>query len=267
MLPVPRAARLVSWGNAALAGRVSPDTAADRVVGCDEPHRVAGLPGESAPVSLPLALARLRSGGARGLRLALPVAGDVSGVPGPSGFRSLAVEAGQAAVTVGVPALGLVPTVEIPLTGEPGPGAGRLPAPTARVLWRVLPVDPEAPAGAPSLAEAERALRETLLEATRALVAMDVARWRPELAEDLQRLREDRDMQDALAPGYPARAASVLALARKVSGIAVLAGQQPGAAVSAGEMARRTAVLRDLERVCREAQVAAYNAVLEPARG
>lgn len=253
MLAVPRSARFVSWGNAALGGRVSPDTAADRIRAEDGPHRLLGLPGEEGAVSLPLALARLRSGGSSGLRLVLPVAGDPAGLPGPTGFNLDALERGEAVLAAGhgaVPGLGLVPELSS-VDGE------------AQVLWRVHEVRCGAPVGQPTLAEADRMLREALLECTRELTELDVARWRPELADALKDLREDRQLQDALAPGYPARAVSVLSLARKVAGIAALAGGDAGAAVSAGQIDRRSALLQHLAQAGRRAQVAAYNAVVE----
>ena len=261
MFEVRRSARLVSWGNAVLAGRVSPDTAAERVVGGDPPHRVLGLfaAADADAVSLPLALARLRSTGSRGLRLALPVPGDPAGLPGPPTFNTEALVAGEAVLVVpapGSPASGLVPA----LLGSDASARG------SGVLWRAAPVGSGEAPGQPTLAEAERTLREVLLECTEALVALDVARWRPELADALRQLREDRPMQDALAPGYSGRAASVLSLARKVDAIAELAGQDGGAAVSATSLGGRAALLRRLSTAGRHAQVAAYNAVLEPAR-
>ena len=260
MIDVRRSARLVSWGNAVLAGRVSPDTATDRVVGGDGPHRVLGLPGETGAVSLPLTLARLRSAGSRGLRLVLPVPGDPVGLPGPPTFNSDALVAGEAVLVVpapGLPAYGLVPA----LPAERGHGE------SPAVLWHAAPVVTGEPPGQPTLAEAERMLREALLECTEQLVALDVTAqgpWRPELADALRELREDRPMQDALAPGYPGRAASVLSRARKVAAIAELAGQDGGGAVSASQLGGRAALLRRLSSAGRHAQVAAYNAILEP---
>ncbi|MHC5908285.1 hypothetical protein ACVNF4_31045, partial [Streptomyces sp. S6] len=70
MLSEPRAGRLAAWGNALLAGLVSPDDAVVAVVGDDAVHRVEGLPGESGPVGLTLALGRLRALGVSGLRVA-----------------------------------------------------------------------------------------------------------------------------------------------------------------------------------------------------
>ncbi|NBM19838.1 hypothetical protein GUY61_30590, partial [Streptomyces sp. GC420] len=75
MLMEPRSGLLAAWGNALLAGLVSPDEAASRIAGDDAVHRVEGLPGETRPVGLTLALGRLRALGATGLRVALPAPG------------------------------------------------------------------------------------------------------------------------------------------------------------------------------------------------
>lgn len=49
MLSEPRSGRLAAWGNALLAGLVSPDDAVLAIVGEDAVHRMEGLPGESGP--------------------------------------------------------------------------------------------------------------------------------------------------------------------------------------------------------------------------
>ncbi|NGO73535.1 hypothetical protein G5C65_35445, partial [Streptomyces sp. SB3404] len=53
MLDEPRSGRLAAWGNALLAGLVSPDEAAERITGEDDRHRVAppepGRPVEAGP--------------------------------------------------------------------------------------------------------------------------------------------------------------------------------------------------------------------------
>lgn len=72
MLFEPRSGRLAAWGNALLAGLVSPDEAVSSIVGEDSVHRVLGLPGEAGPVGLTLALGRMRALGVTGLRVALP---------------------------------------------------------------------------------------------------------------------------------------------------------------------------------------------------
>ncbi|MCX2971281.1 hypothetical protein WDH52_18515 [Streptomyces sp. TRM70308] len=255
MLEEPRSGRLAAWGNALLAGAVSPDEAAARIVADDAVHRVADLPGEAAPVGLTLALGRLRALGAAGLRVALPVPGHPLGLSGPPEFNTAALEAGEAVVAVGT-ALGLVPGVL-----EAGP-AGDV---HVEVVWHCRPVREAPPADVPSLGEAERELQQALREATEALTRLDVAGSGPvaraALAAYQARAEAGRSL---LAPGYPPRAVRVLELAQRVRalvGIAQDAG--PGAAVSAGEQAARAELLRPVERMARRAQVAAYNAYAE----
>ena len=83
MLSEPRSGRLAAWGNALLAGLVSPDDAAAAIVEDDASHRVEGLPGEPGPVGLTFALGRLRALGTSGLRVALPAPGHPLGLSGP----------------------------------------------------------------------------------------------------------------------------------------------------------------------------------------
>lgn len=255
MLSEPRSGRLAAWGNALLAGLISPDDAADAVVGEDAVHRVAGLPGEEAPVGLTLALGRLRALGVTGLRVALPAPGHPLGLSGPPEFNARAIEAEEAVVCHGA-ALGLVPEVF-----EAGP-AGDV---HVEVLWECLPVREAPPADVPSLGEAERELAEALRDATEVLSRLDVAASGPaaEAAIDAYRARAER-AGETLAPGYPPRAVRVLELAQRVVLLVSLAYESGhGGAVSASEMSARAQALRPVERTARRAQVAAYNAYVE----
>ncbi|AGK76341.1 hypothetical protein ACTFBT_08480 [Streptomyces microflavus] len=257
MLVEPRSGLLAAWGNALLAGLVSPDDAALAIVGEDALHRVEGLPGEAGPVGLTLALGRLRGLGATGFRVALPVPGHPLGLSGPPDFNARALEAEEAVVASGVP-YGLVPEVS-----EVGP-EGDL---HVEVVWRVLPVREAPPADVPSLSEAERELAEALRDATAVLSRLDVAGSGPvaEAAVDAYRARaEGGSGREVLAPGYPPRAVRVLELAQRVGLLVSVAyGSGHGGAVSASEIAARGAALRPVERVARRAQVAAYNAYVE----
>jgi hypothetical protein len=255
MLSEPRSGRLAAWGNALLAGLVAPDDAALAIVGDDAVHRVEGVPGESAPVGLTLALGRLRTLGATGLRVALPAPGHPLGLSGPPEFNARALEAEEAVVCHGA-ALGLVPEVY-----EAGP-AGDV---HVEVVWHCLPVREAPPADVPSLGEAERGLAEALREATEVLTRLDVAGSGPvaQAAIEAYRARAEAG-REVLAPGYPPRAVRVLELAQRVGTLISLAyGSGHGGAVSASEMAARSAALRPVERTARRAQVAAYNAVVE----
>ncbi|WP_407675405.1 hypothetical protein [Peterkaempfera griseoplana] len=250
-----RAGRLTAWGNALLSGHAPPDDAAAAVVGRDESHRVAGLPGDGPEErhALTWALGRLRALGVSGFRLALPVPGHPLGLTGPADFNQQAMAAGQAALTAGGPALGLVPEVE--WYGPPGDRS-------VTVLWRCSPVREAPPADVPTLREAERELAEGLREATALLARMDVAGAGPEALRALESYRR-RGHRELLAPGYPPRAVRVLESAQRISALLTIASGGHGAAVSASEMAARNEVLRPLERTTRRAQVAAYNAAVD----
>lgn len=235
------------------------------IVGEDAVHRVAGLPGESAPVGLTLALGRLRSLGAGGLRIALPVPGHPLGLSGPPEFNARALDAEEAVICHGAP-FGLVPEVT-----EAGPQGDV----HVEVVWHCLAVREAPPADVPSLGEAERELAEALREATEVLTRLDLTASGPvaEAAIDAYRARAERG-RELLAPGYPPRAVRVLELAQRVGLLVSVAyengeggtGAGAGAgsgAVSASELAARGAALRPVERVARRAQVAAYNSVVE----
>ncbi|MDI3095430.1 hypothetical protein ACFWJV_33835 [Streptomyces rochei] len=255
MLTEPRAGRLAAWGNALIAGMVSPDDAAVAIVGDDAVHRVEGLPGEAGPVGLTLALGRLRALGARGLRVALPAPGHPLGLSGPPEFNARALEAEEAVICHGA-ALGLVPEVH-----EAGPEGDV----HVEVVWHCLAVREAPPADVPSLGEAERELAEALRDATEVLTRLDVAGSGPvaEAALAAYRARAERG-REVLAPGYPSRAVRVLEMAQRVGMLISLAYENGhGGAVSAAEMAARGEALRPVERTARRAQVAAYNSVVE----
>ncbi|MFP3990375.1 hypothetical protein U9R90_23510 [Streptomyces sp. E11-3] len=255
MLTEPRSGRLASWGNALIAGLVSPDDAVLAIVGDDAVHRVDGLPGESGLVGLSLALGRLRALGARGLRVALPAPGHPLGLSGPPEFNARALDAEEAVVCHGA-ALGLVPEVY-----EAGPEGDV----HVEVVWHCLPVREAPPADVPSLGEAERELAEAMREATEVLARLDVAGSGPvtDAAVDAYRARAEAG-REVLAPGYPPRAVRVLELAQRMGLLISVAYENGhGGAVSASEMAARAQALRPVERTARRAQVAAYNAYVE----
>jgi len=252
-----RSARFVAWANAVLAGQVSPDLAALRIAGSDPVHRVDGLGGLSGAdaQTLPVVLARLSAGAepaGPAARLVLPVPGDPVGLPGPGALTTAALAAGEAVL----------------LATMPGGGVGLVPHPMpAAVVWVVHPIV-DTPvlvtAAPPTLAQADQDLAAALREATELLARLDLARWDPDSAEAVEALRRGRLDGDGLAPGYPNRAHEVLARARRLRAVIELAGRGDGAAVTAGEAAARRAALIPLDRAARYAEMAAYNAVLEP---
>lgn len=293
MVELPRSARLAAWGRLLLAGgacgQAEPVAGGARsepfeppllrrvlraVQGDDEPHAVALcgdapalLPGLADGADLAAALAALRRAGVDALRVVLPAAGDVAGLPGPPAVNAAALEAGECVLTgrpearpgdpsLG-PALALIP--EVTAFGshlEPG----------ALVTWRVHAVGAAGAGGVTGLAEAERELREAMIEATELLHSLDVARWRPDAATRIGALRRGSLPPDTVPEGTPARAVRVLALAGTVQEIVALAGEDDGSAVSGWEADRRRAALRSLDGVSRRALCSAVNATLEPAR-
>lgn len=237
MLDEPRSGRLAAWGNALLAALAPPDDAAQRIVGDDTSHRVVGLPTSSAPyagqepepVGLTLALGRLRSLGARGLRVALPVPGHPLGLSGPPEFNSRALEAGEAVIATGT-GTGLVPEVY-----EAGPEGDV----HAEVTWHCLPVREAPPADVPSLSEAERELAEAMRDATEILTKLDVAGSGPVADAALEAYRARMEAgRRLLAPGYPPRAVRVLELAQRVRALVAIAyGDEDGSGGGPGRAA------------------------------
>jgi len=234
MLELPRSARLVAWGNAALSGATSLDEATDRITADDPAHRVSGLPGETSPVGISLALGRLRGHGAVALRLVLPVPGDPTGLPGPPAVNAIAVEAAEAAITVGGRSLALVPG--------------------GRGTWQAYDVAP-ASSSVPTVAEVERMLAEELRECAEELARLDVAKWGPEAASLLA--GRARSSAPALPQSYPPRAHALLTQALRIGAVAALARRSEGAAVSASEMGQRSVVLDRLATASRRAVEAA----------
>lgn len=256
------AVRLAAWGTAWLAGHVGADAAVDALLRDGDVRFLMDPVVDLSAAALSRerqrsasALGDLRRRGVAGLRLVLPVPGDPAGLPGPAALTQAAVAAGGAVVAVGRTggADGASPLVLVPER------EGLV------LLWRAHPADgPAAGGSAPTVAEAERALKETLLASTEALVRLDVARWRPEIAGVLSDLRAGLPPADELPPGYPPRARSLRGLAGRIRSVVALALTDEGGAVDARAMAARRAALAPLERASRHAEVAAVNALLEP---
>jgi hypothetical protein len=284
VLHLPRSARLAAWGTALLADAADPTAALRAVTGDDEPHTVvAGVSpaGGGAPeprrapwddpaltatgavpdlppgAGLVDLFALLVKGGATTMRLVLPAAGDVLGLPGPPWFNELALEAGECVLVEGGDApgaLALVPEVtEFGSAAEPG----------AMTTWHVYGVRAPRVTDLGSVAEADLELRHALDAATRELARLDVARWREDAADRLASIR-DGGVEPGLLPATtPPRCLRVLATAARVQAIVELAAEDDGGSVSGYEASARTDALRDLERVSRRAVVAAVNGHLE----
>lgn len=230
---------------AAGAGSVALADLVEHVEGDDEPHRVLAASADT-PVGLAWLAARLDQGAE--VAAVLPAPGDPHGAP--AAVAAEAVAAGECLLlhTDG-------PWAAVPQVEEFGPpdDLGHL------VTWRLHPLDrdwrPLLPGVLGTLAEAEQALRAATTQATAALVALDVARWRPDVARALADLRRGPELP--LPPGLDPRVVRVLTDASRLRAVVALAGQDDGAAVSAHQADRRTTALRDVERSARRAVAAA----------
>jgi hypothetical protein len=229
------------WLSAWLRGSASPDELRDAVVDGDAAHDVVGLPGLDEPLPLVLSLGRIRALGARSAGLALPTPGDPAGLGGPRTFNADALDAGEAVVLEGAER-GLVPTRA---------GAG--------VVWTLHQA---APRPLDDLGAADRALRAAVLDTAARLVDLDVAKWRPEVADELMNLRH---VPTYHAPaGTPAGAVSLAGRAVQALRINDLASEDDGNAVTGWEVDRRLDALRPLGYAARRALVAACSPEVWP---
>ena len=233
--PLPLSARFALWFSAWVTGRSSLDDTRDAIVGADAAHDVTGVPGSSGDEPLIVALGLLRSCRATGAGLALPVPGDPLGLGGPGPFNTEVVQAGEGVVLEGAE-LGLVPRRT---------GAGVVWTCHHAVSRRQLP-DPS---------EADVSLRQALLRTTDVLADLDVARWRPEVADELMALRRHTDyaFPTAMAP----RAVRLAALATRCRTIVDLALEDDGGAITAAEADARRQAMGPLDHAARRGLVAA----------
>lgn len=232
MTSLPAAARLAWWGTAWLTGHVGPDDFLDGLLdGTDLTHLVVDEAGGS-PVLLELADARRQ--GATGVAAAFPVAGDPGGLRGPAELTGAAVDAGEVALLLGA-GLALVPRAVGPV-----------------VEWDRHPAARRPP---PDLAAADRGLRSAVLLAAEALADLDVASWRPEVADELIDLRAGVPL--AAPAGTPGRCVDLAARALHLLAVTDLALEDDGGALSVGEALRRRAAIDPLARAARDALTAA----------
>lgn len=244
---LPASVRLAWWGTAWLRGHVVADLLIDAVVGEDATHLVAH-PGAD-PEPLMTGLGRLRAQGADALGAALPTDGDPVGLGGPAAFNAAALEVGEAAVALdaaGFAVAGLVPD-----------RVG------AAVTWSVMAAERRQ---LPDVGEADRALRSALPEAADALAALDVARWQPEVADqlmaELSRVRHRAPL--TAPPGVPPRCVELAGRALQALEIVALGLADDGGALTAAEAEARRAALLPLGRAARRALVAASSPEVWP---
>ena len=196
--------------------------------------------------------------------VALPVPGDVRGLPAGTQFQRDAVTAGEA-VIIGreaSTAVGLVPEFDY---GELEDETEFDPEPTA-LSWTAYSVPTEAPTECMDLGEAEYTLRSAVRSAADALGAIraagaDVADPRGLVEQVLQSARGHR------APDHaPSRAVRVLENAAHIDAIiTVSSGLIPIGLQTSSEVQIASDALRPLSAVVRSARMAAVSAILHSA--
>jgi hypothetical protein len=107
----------------------------------------------------------------------------------------------------------------------------------------------------PDPSEADTSLRQTLLRTTDTLAHLDVARWRPDVADELMALRRTVDLAfpDTMAP----RAVRLASLAVRCRTIVDLALADDGGSITGPEADARRRALAPLDHAARRGLVAA----------
>ncbi len=236
---LPASARLAWWGTAWLRGSVVADLAVDAIIAGDATHKVVGVGEHGSREGLATALGALRSAGVEHLGLAWPAEGDLAGLGGPRELNDAALDAGEAVVAG---SRALVPRRE-----------------GAVVFWHEYDARPRQ---LDDVGEADRRLRLELVRAADRLAVLDVARWRPEVADELMNLRRTPRLDAPL--GTPARCVELAGRALQAAGIVDLALADDGGAVTAGEVESRRTALRPLATAARHALVAACSPEVWP---
>lgn len=231
----PVAGLLTAWLNAVLRGAAAADDLLAHLAPSTPADRVLEL------------LSEVRRTGATRTRLALPVPGDPSDLPGPAGFTRAAIEIGQACCTVGG-------AEAVAFTPEEHEGLA---------VWTAWEVD-NRPIHEPSPGEADRALLEVLHDVT--------GRWDrsgvpprgvdpAEVAEVLGRSRRGAEHGPSGLPAdLPPRVHRLLDRAEAVLSIVDTARTHgPGSLTAAGALDREQD-LRDLGSAARRAVAVCWSA-------
>jgi hypothetical protein len=251
----PRSALLAAWASAWAAGDATLTDVAERATAHDDAHTVEGVDPLDDRLPVDRALTRLRAGGAQTWRVVLPAPGDLVGLPRPGPFTRTATLASEGVLA---------------LRGD-GTGTGLVPRITAHgsafdgtvttVHWTAYAVEVGADQG-PFLHDAEHDLRRGISEVVEVLQDLEVARWRPEIADALMDMRKQARRgvsDDDLPGGYPARARDLLTRARQLGTVVELALEDAGGAIDTHSTEERERALRRLGGLVRRATVAAYN--------
>ncbi|MFD6856810.1 hypothetical protein ACFWCF_05615 [Rhodococcus sp. NPDC060090] len=253
------------WAGSWLSGHAAADDVIDALHEWAPMHLVAahtedaaaaaGLSG-TRPVNgaavLLTTIRRADPAGGSGIRLVLPAAGDVHGLPAGTEFAAAALTAREGVLVgaPGTPGIGLVPTVE-------GPDVLR---------WTVfaLPILPEPPAP-PGLGEAEFAMREAVRDAASTLTEIHTVDSNGRRSDPRAAIAEKvaEYAQHRYPEALPPRAVRILESADQVAAILTVAAAGEGLqAGSASAAAAREDALRPLWAAVRVARLGAVAATL-----
>jgi hypothetical protein len=263
--PAADAGRLVAWASAVLAGKVEIGQAAAAMETGSHGHVVCQLPHAGEPASpnppdelatadqsMLAAIGWLRRARPTRVALLLPTFGDPLGLHGDSPLARAAVEAGVAvAFEAQGHGFGWVPQTDLRGSSYRGVrwlhvrGGSDIPEPT---------LDP-----ARIIEQADRALRRALRAAPETHSEVDLAQWRPDVAEGRHAAETAlRTKLRPMPPGWPSLAAQLGERALALWRVVGIAAADPGA-VSASGAAMRAEAVRGLSRAVREAAMAAFN--------
>lgn len=270
------------WSNAWLAGHAAPDDVLDALSAWAPCHSViaydavaagwTGLPWPDVDAAGAMSLLQtVRSIAGRGggdpwptrpaISPALPVPGDVRGLPVGTQFHSDALDAGEAVLLSGSDgsAIGLVPTFEWEDSDDEQ--ASRPPL----LTWSVYSL-PGAPLiDHPELGDAEYALRSAVRSAAEALDGLCLNPG----GEDPRALVEEAlqaNCHHRIPDHAPNRAVRVLATAAHVDAIITVSSEMaPIGIQSASEARIADSAMRPLAAVVRSARLAAVTAILNSA--
>jgi hypothetical protein len=282
------------WANAWLAGQAAPDDVLDALSLWAPRHSVTaydsvaagttGLPwpdlDDSGAMSLLPTIRTVARGGPAAISIALPVPGDVRGLPAGSALQHDALSAGEAVIvgSADQPAVGLVPEFQYhdsdddlaDFSESDGlEGSGFEPDLLLNALsWTVYSLPTVPAAEYHDLGEAEYELRSAVRAAADALTRLRAGGAGPEVEDPrglVAQVLESTHVHQA--PGHaPTRALRVLETAAHVDAIiTVSAGLMPATTQSSAEVQIAGDALRPLSGVVRSARLAAVGAVLQSA--
>ena len=272
------------WANAWLAGAAAPDDVLDALSLWAPTHSVTaydsvaaertGLPwpdlDDAGAVSLlqTMRTAARPAGSSPTIALALPIPGDVRGLPAGTQFGRDAIAAGEA-IIVGLPesAIGLVPDLEYEDSVDSADGFECGPE-LSSLSWTVYSLSALPAAEHVDLGDAEYTLRSAVRAAADALGALRAGAPGGELADPRRMVEEVLESTQAhrIPDHAPTRAARVLENAAHVDAIiTVSSGLIPSGLQSSSEVQLASDALRPLTSVVRSARLAAVSSILQSA--